>query len=590
MRAFDTTSPFLNSVVEALRSAGGPTETVFRSGGQELLYIPWFPDLPNGLIMFDVENSKWEQWEPSPNHENLIIDFRDDNCLRIRQGDDDPVWLETNLKAGDELLELTEFYIKTEVSKIGTSSRSPKPLSLIIEDTFLLIPQPKGHPKPFRLRGLEFARAQPQIAAVVDTWMTNAPLTIHTDFGTWLDETGHREAVNQTEELRLGDLILTPRNEVHYAGMMVLGADSFLGYNPALVLRPKEDTSRMWLVDYLEHAAEAEGLIQRLCNNWKRLPKDLTQIMIPIPSAKRDQVADAIERRSARQAYLGFLKAAMRIREPFEQVAKIYQKRTRAAQGLHTELLDDLVAMQHPLPFFLEYPYRAFRKEDDHIRKVTAGQRLLGVLAKVPLFLVVEELLSADHPLGHEVLQRLQEAPPSDGTLVRLHREVSEQLIEDPSNPLILFKELLGFLRANERLMSLVEARNRMHHEPFDQFGFLKAVDEVAPTVLDTLRGLLAGCRFLIPTHTQVINGEKSLTAEEISGADAQFRTAVIKITLPLERFQTGQLIALRNSPECVLPLGSLLTATTINQQSRDFGIFDRMENQTPRFAYVRSD
>lgn len=595
MRLFNPETPFLRSIELAIRSTGGQHQPATRTGGRELLSVAWFPSLPNGVLSYDDDTNQWEQGGEEAEDENLMLHIADDGLTQIGPGDDNMTWLETSLKAGDELMELMEFYESTNANKIGSSSISAKPLSDLIDEVYLLVSQKEGHQRLFPLRGQQFAKEHPQIAPMVDAWLTNDWDAImaqggYGDLGSWLEEKGFAESLGTTETICLGDLILTGDGGVYFAGMLVAGAESDLGFAPALVLRPNPQTSLMWLSDYFLHAAEADGLVERLCKGWKYLPKGLNNIKITCPSAKRDQVAESIMRRTAREAYMGYLKSAMRMREPFDQITAIYKKRARAAQGLHTELLDDLEAMQHPLPFFLEYPYRVYRREGDHVCKIRAAQRLLGVLCKAPLYLVVEELLSIGHPLGSEIMDKLKAQPPSDGMLASLQKEVADILGSDEEQILSVFQELLPVLVSNGPLLNVVTARNRMHHEPYDEGGFLKAVAEQAPRIMDTLRNALREVRFLVSTHVKNIEGETILTADDACSSEAHFRSIDVKVSLPLHEFPTGQLIAWRATPERSLRLSHLVTSTMITQQSRDFGLFDRMESNEPHFTFLRSE
>ena len=595
MKVFNPESQFLLSVAHAIQSIDRLAGPAILGGIRGQLSIAWFPSLPHGIVQYDEASRCWHQEGEPCADENIMLRISDDGWTSIGPGDDFDSWLATSVNAGDELLELMEFYVSVSAAKIGSSSISARPLGNLIEEVYLLISQGQGHPKVLPLHGQQLTKEHPEFAVLVDAWLTADWDTIvdqggHWDLGAWLEEKGMTEAVGSTENLRLGDLILSGDGGIRYAGMMMAGAESDLGFTPALVLRPRADVSLMWLSDYLMHAAEADGLVERICKGWKYLPKGLTKIQVMCPSKKSDQIVNSIERRTARGAYLNYLKSAMRMREPFNQMATIYQKRTRAAKGLHTELLDDLEAMQHPLPFFLEYPYRAYRREDDHIRKIRMGQRLLGILCKVPLYLAVEELLSTGHPVGQEVLGKLKTSPPSDGTLARLHKEVADKLDFGEEQGLSVFRELLPVLADNGPLLKVVNARNRMHHEPYDEDGFLKIVAEQAPRIMDILRNALRETRFLVPTHLKNVAGETILTAEDVCNSEAYFRSIDLKVSLALYEFPAGQLIAWRESPERSLTLGQLVTATMVAQQSRDFGVFDRMESNKPHFIFLRSE
>lgn len=140
-----------------------------------------------------------------------------------------------------------------------------------------------------------------------------------------------------------------------------------------------------------------------------------------------------------------------------------------------------------------------------------------------------------------------------------------------------------------------------MHHEPYDEDGFLSSLEEHVPELIDSLRDALGRCRFLVPIHSRVVGEEKLVAAEDVCSADAQFRTVELSVSLPLETFPTDELIAYTNPAEhthfggktpseTVLRLGELLTSKIVNQQARDFGIFDRLQNKQRHFNFLRSE
>ena len=259
----------------------------------------------------------------------------------------------------------------------------------------------------------------------------------------------------------------------------------------------------------------------------------------------------------------------------------------RAAKGLHTDLLDDLHAMQCPLPFFLEYPYRLYRRADDPLGKVLAAQRLLNILVKVPLYLVVEELVSVGDPIGQGIMKALGARPPSDGTLLNMQREV---IRDNVAGSLTLFSPLLDVMRDDATWGRMVETRNRLSHPPFNPSPFLDAIDKGATLIVESLRGALSGCRFLIPTYTEYVSGKQVLTAEDICSSDSKFRSIRVPVKLPIESFHSGKIVAWREKPEASVTLGNLVSTKTVTENTLDFGLFDRMENDQARFTFLRSE
>jgi hypothetical protein len=320
------------------------------------------------------------------------------------------------------------------------------------------------------------------------------------------------------------------------------------------------------------------------------MPQNFMELLIEIPRLKRDQIAHSVELRRARLSYGDSVKGLSSAREPFQAITRLYRKRAKAVEAVHGESLEDIEAIQRPLPFILEYPYRHFRREDDPLQKSRAGQRLLGILIKVPLFLVIEELLAIGHRLGSTILDAIEERPNSDGSLLDIQKLVAKELAALPASPLVIFDTLPILLNDTQNLNAMVTARNRMHHEPYDEVGFIRVMEELVPNVVTSLREALKKCHFIVPHHGRVLGGDKLIKAEDTCSADSHFKMIDLKVTLPLEHFPSGELIVWKSSPEQTLKLGSLLTSKLVTKQSRDFGIFDRMNKKERHFTYLRSD
>ncbi len=589
---------FLLSVDAALRSED-PHLITSRTGGKTSLWASWFPEMPHGLLANISGTDIWEQYEKQC-ETNLMITVRDNGQIIVRQGDDEDVYLETSLESGDELSELLDFYSSARAHEIGSSAAVSRTFGHLIQEVFLLLPPNNGELAAITLVGHQIANKAPFIASIIDMEMTRASAVdidsdkwdefhrILIDNQDWPSRLKECEAVGPPQGLARGDLILRPSGSTHYAGMLQCGAEDLdLLFGPAIVLRPKKEFSSMWIYDYVVHAKEAEGLPQRLCREWRNLPKLLRDLPISVPSAKRDQVAIAIAARTARMEYRQYLDSAMTMREPMGQVVATYRKRTLAAKGLYTDLLDDLHAMQCPLPFFLEYPYRLYRREDDSLGKVLAAQRLLNILVKVPLYLIVEELVSVGDLIGQEIIKALAARPPSDGTLLNMQREV---IRGDVAGSLTLFSPLLDVMRDDVTWGRMVETRNRLSHPPFNPAPFLDAIDKGATLIVESLRGALSGCRFFIPTGMEYVSGKQVLTAEDICSSDASFRSIRVPVKMPIDCFPSGKIVVWRESPEASVTLGNLVSTKTVTENTLDFGLFDRMENDQARFTFLRSE
>ena len=579
------------SVAAVTESVGFANTGVMRSNDREELYIVWLPNLTRGVLQHASEVDQWKHLYDDDN--NLMLHFESDGHTSITSGDGDLRLVETTLQAGDELDEFLEFFLNSKAAQIGTSAIVSRSLKSLFDGHFLLVTSESGCGL-IPISEIGSPKIHPEVNAMIDAFFTNpeegVDETHFCDLGDSIDHHKLRESLPPAVELLDGDIIIAYWRSIRYAGLYKQDKSGFFGSSPALVLRPHRNVSRMWITDFLQYAIEADGLLDGLLRNWRDLNSWLAPKTVRLPSLKRDQIAASITRRQARWHYVARVRSLTLLREPFDKILPLFRKRSNAVTALHSDLLDDLVAAQQPLPFFLEYPYRHFRREDDHLQRVRAGQRLLGILAKIPLYLVVEELLAAGHYLGSMVLDKLEERPPSDGTLVALQKQVAADLASLPVSPLSIFACLQSVLMDTSDLECMVTARNRMHHEPFDEAGFLATMEARSPHVMETLRTALQACRFIVPRHGKVLGDNKLVTAEDVCSADAHFRVVELKVALPLENFPSGELIVFNPSPEQTLQLGNLLTSKLVTQQSRDFGVFDRMRKKERHFTFLRSE
>jgi len=519
----------------------------------------------------------------------------------------------SHIISGCEINELMDFYFSVNASEIHSSKYVRKNVSELIEGVYISYLKDDGEivahefvPSVFRSQGPDC------VSSIYSFFNCNMPESLISKcekrlylfslakfgFWKWIKSRNLDSSLGNRIDLNSDDIMLIPRIDslhgcqVHYFDhVKEIGQESIQISFPMIALRLKKGVSRMWFVDYLKHAVESDGIIESLFQEWERLPKVLSSIPISLPKGFRDQVAESIERRSARADYVKYLEDAINMREPISDIRGLYRKRQRVAKMLSREFIDDLISFEKPLPFFLEYPYRCFRREGDQLRRLKSAWRLLSSLAKVPLFLVVEELLQGDHPIGVDVLEELESKPLSDGALCGLHQRVGRALSSGKESSVEVFANLIGILEDNEGLSSIVSRRNRLNHEPFDHEGFLQIIEEEAPRILNCLRESLHGCRFIVPKSLKFEGGRKWVVAEDICSSDVLFQSVNFDTLLSLEDFPTNQIVVQRDGCCKTVKLGRLITTATVMKESRDFGIFDRVGSGGKReFVFIRSE
>jgi len=567
---------------------------IVRSSNGEVLSIPWFPACKHGVLIYDSVNDNWEQAEPSTEEENLMIEVFEDGSLIIRPGDDYGAYLSSKIQSYAELLELMEFYERTSVGKINPVKLSQTPLSSVVDKIFLLV---HGNhistSSLFELKG-EYLELMPdKLVSFLHAYLTKdysvcQYASKYYDLNQFIIDTQIELPLLESGSLERGDLVLDSTMGWRTAGEVFQETHSHYGYAPCLVVRLKDTFSKMYFSDFARLTPEGEEMTAKFMSGWKIIRKTLKDVFITAPSNKVDQVAASVSLRNARGNYIDTVSSLSTLKESLKDLAQTYRKRTVATKLLHGDFLEDAVAMGHPLPFFIEFPYRQFRKQDDVLEKVKSGQRLLTILSKVPLYLLIEELKSANHPIGEQLLNRVNERAASDGVLVELQK-YAVKLIKESGFQLTVFSKLTDLVSNNSLLDRMVESRNRLHHEPFDHESFLDSMIAYSSEYIHLMRSALDGIYFFVPRHMEFFEGQKIVVGEDISSSDSIFRTKKWNVNLPMESFPTNSLVAYSNERQATVPLGTLITYKVIDRKVMDFGVFDRNAGGQPIFVFLRN-
>jgi len=559
--------------------------------GKEILSTSLDPELKFEPIFYDAERQTWEQDGEGECFSELCINS-DHYAFFTRADDLLGPFIESTINSTSELQEFISLFTRSKIKQITSAKLSPRSLNQIVESTHLLFWH-EGKPLLFPNNPQLLKDISPEIFKTFDICLGGKPIEdIYRPYYDPTDEARYLKLWNKIAphclEARPSDIEIGADGSISYLENFGENVEDYPYESPSLILRLNQKSSSMWFYDYLKYAKEAETLTWEILKSWTTLNKFLKTTQIDTFSTITAQTARAIELRNSRRLYQEAVESCLSIREPFSSIENQFTKRTKVVKQLHTELLDDVVAMQSPLPYFLEFPYQAYRKEDDPILKIRAAQRLLGLLIKIPLFLIVEELLAQNSNSGLSSIEKIKGSDPlSDGALLGILKEItkSSEIAE-----LEIFKPLKDALLDAKPWDKLVELRNRMHHEPYDEEGFISAMLENVPIIIDKFRSALSGIAFIIPKSSQYRKPDILVEAENICNSDHQFRTVEFKTTLSIESFPTDQLIAYHSESNIVVSIENLITSKLVTKTARDFGIFDRIHKENPIYSYLRSD
>jgi len=580
-----------NMFIKRIQSWIGRPETILRRGDRESIHISYFAKTKHGGPGYDQENNEWERVDA--NDDNLMIDCYSDHRVGIRQGDDSGHFLHTTLRSADELTEFLWFYKNANPDSIGKGKCPSVPLSSWIDKVFILVQATEKDSPQLLPLNVEKIKSHPEVYKFIGSYF--GPVDeISPDLNYWhlgylLDNKNLRDSLGTLINPLHADVFINCEGKIGYLGDIIESSNNRSAEGACLVLRTKnESCSTMWLTDYLEFAHEAEGLPLEILKNWAALDKFFKQTTISPPSLKHQQIAASIALRNARYHYLNEVKQLSSTREPFKSIREQFKKRADSIALLHTDHLEEVASMQNPLPFFLEYPFRKFRKASDHTEKVKAAKKLLTALARIPLFLILEELLDKGSPLASKIITELEEKPASDGTLVSYQATVSRTAIDQVLPNLDIFRELCSCISDTAPLEVMVKARNNANHEPFDDDELIRVIAEKSPSIIASLRNALKGVRFLIPHSIQNLESKCILKAEDVSSSDDHFAFIELEVTLPLAAFPTNELIVWKGNPEKSLKIGRLIKSEVFQHRVRDFGIFDKVKSEERIFTYFK--
>lgn len=350
MKIFEPNHPFTKSIYHKFKSQSFCGTGVIRNREGEHLSLPWFPEPKHGLLVRDIDDVGWNNLHSSEEAENLIINFRSDGYTSIQQGDDNIVWLETTLRAGDELEEFMDVSENADAEELNSPSPDYVSLKSLLAGVYLFIPG-KSQAGLALLTDTNFAANHPAIKKMIDeNFCPNSADAAsepsrYWNLGAYLDDYDLRKNLPDLEQIKEGDLLISKKGGLLYAGLFKHDACSYAGSDPTLVLRLQPEVSRMWIHDYLDHAIESAGLLDEMIANWAHLDSWLETNHIEIPTGKFCQIAAALTHRHARLQYTARFQLALTYREPIDQIPALNIKRKQAFELLYTEKIDELAYM-----------------------------------------------------------------------------------------------------------------------------------------------------------------------------------------------------------------------------------------------------
>ncbi|MBA3831221.1 MAG: hypothetical protein H0X34_04905 [Chthoniobacterales bacterium] len=359
-----------------------------------------------------------------------------------------------------------------------------------------------------------------------------------------------------------------------------------------LVLRLTDEVSMLFLLDVLRHGLDAQNIRKELAEakSWKDW---LRTKEISAPQSRFLQIHHSIAFRNARRTYIDEVTALSYGREPLHVAPELFARRGEMVKSLHKGMLLQVESLIRPLPFFIEYPYAQFIGTADRAQRMRNAQMVLNILCKVLLLLPLEELQHQGIlPASiQKLVAELHKKPASDGSLLGISRDFNKIVqTESLSSHLLLFGGFVGHFRdkLTEQLGTLVTARNRVHHPPYDEKVFLEVAAITLPDIIGQLREMFRSLEFIVPREVRPTRQKARVLAVKLMGENPVFRSQEFETSLPAGDFIVNELAAYRAAaPETLIPLNHWFIAKTFSTESIDVGLFDRMERNGPSFSFI---
>jgi hypothetical protein len=597
-------SPFLRQCFGYLEDVlGAGAMSAFYHRFRERLVVPWFPDFKHGRPIFDIESGTWDFYGDPKQGDLLHIAIGREGRMSIHEGDGSGTFLELTIYNPVEIGEILELHDKISPDNCNRVSFQKVPLSNIIHEIFLLIPQ-AGENKLVRFDWAAFQKDWKDLWGALfmpiqyfywdghNRELEESFLGHYSDWESWVNHSTKDKPLKTDDTLKEDDLLYSPSQGFHPARTVLTERDYRSVWEPRLVFRLHAQQSRAYFLDFVSHTLEAEKLVNDLVvHHLEDLKSFLKSESVAYPSNRLMQIRLATELRMSRLAYEEKIRSLMRQPEPAAEMTGLYIRRIRYAEALHSEYLSEIEAQMQPLPFMIEWPLRRYYRADDRLVKIKCGQQLLNIMCKLPLFLSLEELhtLPKQESLCEPIQAELFGRPASDGTLLKCLREILRSIAEKEVNLTWFGRLLAGFAKDGiERVERIVAARNRFHHPPHDEVEMLAALEKEIPPLIKLLRETMAGLIFVTPDSMSFKDGKRVVVSRLLMGFESDFRREEFVTTASFESFPAGEIVVVNEERSRALPLTHYFKREAIKTVSLDIGLFDRMTRGKPEFVFVR--
>jgi hypothetical protein len=379
-------------------------------------------------------------------------------------------------------------------------------------------------------------------------------------------------------------------------------------WNAKFVIRPNlKRISSMYFADLLRFSSvffdvskviDSDDFTEEINENpeWWKECKAL------LPESKSEQIRYSLKLRKLMHKYRGSIESSFSF---IHRRYSLYPRQDKLLTALerrseifgNTEKIGQVIndADEQELPYFLGSPYRRYNRACDRRLRKKYAEIFFNTLLKTILFLPLEELES--HDQNHEIVQvlhdELKKQPPSEGGLLGMIARLSNFVRKNKID--LITKSLLNIFPKirDDYLIELVESRNRMHHQPYDEDGFMASCRDFYPELIELMGRAFSDLEVVVPlSHQPNKNGWVIVAARMIMGVEDDFQINNIEMcdseSSQISRdYPCGELLLRRRSDNQTVNLSRFFKGEDRQRTHYDVGLLDRYTAGEATFQFI---
>lgn len=351
--------------------------------------------------------------------------------------------------------------------------------------------------------------------------------------------------------------------------------------------------SYQYVLDMLNHSSEGNEILNSISENIL-LENNLNTLSVNVPSTIEEQIKYSSALRLQFYEYEKFMNKKHHIDESIKDIKDVFANRISAISEyiLNKKTASELNALKHPLPYNIEKSFRSYIRSSEDFERYNYAGKLYNLLIRCMVLYPLEELLSFKNFSSTQEIQNIKDEiesgkPISDGTWVKLFKDIAKLVAKSENIQLLYFAELLvNIEKSYNEFYSIIPKRNDAAHFRESISVFMKTLDQFLPKAIDIFRKSFKDIQFLLIQGQNFQEDGLYIKAKRIMGYESDLETIEFKTNLPGNQFITNQLIAYKDDNTPTLVLNHYFNLKTEQTEKILLGVLDSVIDGEFRYDY----